>query len=407
MRQAATSPRYFYQVQNAGQLREVFRAIREEIKEITLKKLTVVDVLPDNMRYVDEPGYEPDPEPRSVSPNQDTLEWQTNYVPADGVTYTFWVEPQDPGYWPTNVEATGEYIDNQNRRGNFVYRVPWVTVLKADPIATPTEPPPPPTITPTNTPGPTFTPTPTPTVTPTPRPKPIYLPILVWHPCTPSNYYSDVALVLDISTSMNRLTRTGRTKLAATLEQAKQFVAQMRFTPDADGRHDQVSIVGFNRKAWIEQGLTNNITLVNEAIDRLPDGQEEFTRLDLALESGHEAVLSEAHQPRNTPVIILLTDGLPNQVPYAEDGTMETTVLREAMAAKVDGIRVYTIAIGEPDDTNPALLKGVASQESLYYYEPDPEDLGRVYSEIVGTFGCPKSRFEYRDTWPPLRPEEP
>ena len=64
---------------------------------------------------------------------------------------------------------------------------------------------------------------------------------------------------------------------------------------------------------------------------------------------------------------------------------------------------VYTIAIGEADDTNPSLLSAVATHPTLYYYEPDPEDLARVYSEIVGTFGCPKSRLEWEGSWP----EEP
>lgn len=398
MRQAASSPRYFYQVENAGQLIEVLHQIRNEILNITLKKLTVTDVLPDNMLYVDGSA---DPEPKSISPNRDILEWQTNYVPSDGVTFTFQVEPQQPGDWPTNIEASGIYRDNQNREGTFVFNVPWVTVLKADPIPTRTEPPPTPTVTPTFTPGPTPTPTRTPTPTPTPRPKPVYLPIMVRHPCTPSHYYSDVALVLDISTSMNRLTRTGRTKLEATLEQAQRFVGQMRFEPDVDGRHDQVAVVGFNFWSWIEQPLSNNPESIRGALARLPQRQAEFTRLDLAIVRGIQALSSEDAQELNTKVIILLTDGLPNQVPYdSEDGTMETTVLRRAANAKNGGIRVYTIAIGEPEDTNPGLLSQVATHPSLYYYEPDPEDLARVYSEIVGTFGCPKSRLEWDGPWP-------
>ena len=51
----------------------------------------------------------------------------------------------------------------------------------------------------------------------------------------------------------------------------------------------------------------------------------------------------------NTPVVILLTDGLPNQVPYAEDGTVETTILRYAVAAKAAGVVMYTIGVGVPN----------------------------------------------------------
>jgi Mg-chelatase subunit ChlD len=171
-------------------------------------------------------------------------------------------------------------------------------------------------------------------------------------------------------------------------------------SPDENGRHDQIAVVGFNRSAWIETELTNDRSAIVSGITRLPGRRAEYTRLDLALRYGALALESPSRRPENTPVVILLTDGLPNQVPYAEDGTMETTVLREAAKAKANGIRIYTIAIGAPDDTSPELLKAVATHALLYFYEPDPEDLSRVYSEIVGTFGCPNSRLDWPEAWP-------
>jgi hypothetical protein len=86
------------------------------------------------------------------------------------LTYSLEVEPLQPGYWPTNVEATGEFVDSQQRRSSFTFDVPWVTVLRAVPIPTPILSPAPPA------PTPTTTPTPLPTNTHTPRPEPIYLP---------------------------------------------------------------------------------------------------------------------------------------------------------------------------------------------------------------------------------------
>src|SRR5262249_18711917 len=160
-----------------------------------------------------------------------------NYVPKDGITITYRLRPLDTGYHPTNVEATGELTDNQNRTRDFDFPVPHVMVLQPFPMATPTEPPPTPTATntpivrtppPTPTPPPRppppppppLTPPPTPTNPPTRVPQPIYLPILLKEECTPTVKLPDVVLVLDISTSMDRETQGGESKLQATINAA-------------------------------------------------------------------------------------------------------------------------------------------------------------------------------------------
>jgi hypothetical protein len=74
-------------------------------------------------------------------------------------------------------------------------------------------------------------------------------------------------------------------------------------------------------------------------------------------------------------------------------GSQEDTVLAAAARAKDAGIWVYTIAIGAPEDTNPALLTACATDPSMYRYTPDAEDLGAIYTEIAYSFGCPKERF--------------
>ncbi len=252
---------------------------------------------------------------------------------------------------------------------------------------------------PTPTPRPTRTPTATSTVKPsstpsrtpsaTPRPRPIHLPIAIRIPCVPTGLYSDVALVIDVSTSMSRQTPAGRSKLAATIEAARWFVGRMEhLAPDALGNHEQVAVVGFNRSAWIEQELTNDPLRLARALDRLERRLAEYTRLDLAVRVGAEATGGRNHRPANGQVIILLTDGLPNQVPVDPDGTMETTVLKAAQAAKEAGNRIYTIAIGAPQDTSPELLRGIASGSDHYFYMPDPEELEKVYDAIYQSIPC-------------------
>jgi Mg-chelatase subunit ChlD len=174
----------------------------------------------------------------------------------------------------------------------------------------------------------------------------------------------------------------------------------MDFTPNEMGQHDRVAIVGFNRDGWIEQALTSNAADLHAAIDRLPPKQQQYTRLDLALSTGAQALEPALLMPGNMPVLVMLTDGLPNQVPLAEDGTMETTILRAATDAKDAGARVYTVGLGAPEDINPVLLQQCATSPDLYYYAPDAEDLVKIYSEIAYSFGCPKGRHSWNEPWP-------
>jgi Ca-activated chloride channel family protein len=220
-------------------------------------------------------------------------------------------------------------------------------------------------------------------------PSPIYLPILISESCTETSIYTDVVLVLDMSTSMDRpVGSTGTTKLAGALSAATSFLDRMDFTPDDAGRHDRVAVVGFNDAAWIELPLSSDQALIRAAILDLPNKRGQGTRLDLAFQRGAEALVG--HAEGSTPVVVFLTDGLPNRVPPAEDGRMETTVLRAAEKAKDAGIRIYTVGLGLPTDIDPVLLRDCATNPSDFFYTPDPDELGQIYTHIAYTFGCPK-----------------
>ena len=405
MRAAASSARYYFAAANAGQLQAIFERIRQEIFNIVVKRLTVIDTLPANMQYVPDSA---DPQPDRIGPDGSELEWSPNAVPKDGITMTFKVKPLEVGYHPTNLSGTGEFIDNKGKKGAYAFEVPWVMVLQPFPLATPTVPPPtepPPTRTPGPPPTPTNTPvpptptptlTPTPTPTPTPKPRPIYLPIIVREKCDRIEIYADVALILDISTSMNRASVEGPSvrKLDEVLAAAKVFVGRMQFAPNQLGQHDQVAVVGFNDDAWIAQTLTSDKAAVLAAIDKLPKRQKEGTRLDLAFQKGAEALPANLRREGNTPTLILLTDGLPNRVPFQPGHSQEETVIAAAHVVKADGIRIYTIGVGRPDApdlidrVSPELLTVCASDPSMYYPAPDATQLSKIYTEIAYTFGC-------------------
>jgi hypothetical protein len=268
--------------------------------------------------------------------------------------------------------------------------------LLCPPFVPPTSTAPPPTDTPSPTATATATPSATPTATPAPRP--IYLPLLVTEECP--QVYVDVTLVLDMSTSMRRLTREGRPKHAAAVAAATRFIGLLDLSSDVDGQSDQAAVVGFNRAAWTEQGLTADNARLVAALGRLEDRTAELTRLDLAVAQGAEAALGPGHRPGRVPVVILLTDGLPNQVPPAEDGRMETTILRAAQQAKDRGVRLHTIGVGAPNDIDEPLLVAMASDPRLYAYAPDAEDLVAIYAGLAGTIRCPPGRHLWGEPWP-------
>lgn len=411
MRSVASSPRYFFEARQASQLGAVFEQIRKQIQNVILKQMTVIDTLPDNMEYVEGSGQ---PEPNDFGTNNDQLTWRTSFVPKEGVTYTFKLRPREVGYHRTNNGAYGEFRDNKNRTGSFDFLDPYVLVLKPESLQTPTMPPTPtPTNTPTNTPttGPTLTPTPTPTNTPTPKPGPIYLPITLRERCVKDERLIDVALVIDMSTSMDRNTSDGVQKKQAVIDAAKHFVSQLDFTPSTNGKdqYDQVAVVGFNDDAWIEHELSNDEAAINAAIESLPERQQQGTRLDKAFEMGMQALPDERRKVDNTPVIIMLTDGLPNRVPFPPGGRQEDTVIASAQKAKDAGMLVYTIGFGQPDAedlidrVNAELLSECATSPDYSFVDPSAEGLAGIYEDIADVFTCPDGRHDWGAPWPPER----
>ena len=210
--------------------------------------------------------------------------------------------------------------------------------------------------------------------------------------CVPEKRFVDVVLVLDLSTSMRRPTRDGRQKSEAAIDAAQRFVDELDLERDGWGRQDQVGIVGFNGTAWTETTLTDDRARITAALERLPERMVEGTRLDLALSEGLAAWHASGRIPENRPVMVLLTDGLPNRVPTpAPSGRQEDTVLSEAERVKAAGMRIFTIGLGLPDDVLRELLEAVATSPRDHYFAPDGEDLADIYRQIAGRVEeCPE-----------------
>lgn len=213
----------------------------------------------------------------------------------------------------------------------------------------------------------------------------IFLPLTLREQCRPQTLRADVVLVLDLSTSMDRPTRAGRSYLDAELDAGRQFLDVTRLgAPDGD----RVAVVGFNSSAWAETGLTTSREVADLALSALHGKTGHGSRLDLGLLKAAELLTRDRGSgDGRTPVIIALTDG-------NVSGTTEEAVRAAARAARGERIRVYTIGLGDSTASNPAdranrvLLAACASAPEMYYEQPDAEALGGIYRQIAGTIGC-------------------
>jgi fibro-slime domain-containing protein len=273
------------------------------------------------------------------------------------------------------------------------FRIDTSIVLIPEPTPTPTA-----TSTPTPTPTPTFTPTPTstrtatPTASPTPSPTtsptsppppPIYLPLALREACPSGTLYSDIALVLDASTSMDEPTSTGRRKLAAAVDAVRAFLDGLRLHPGAGSRPgigpetDRVALVTFNRAALRLVDLTGDRAALEAGLDRI--GLASGSRIDLGLGEGRRALAGgEADAGRNR-VLIILTDGLVN-------GASPSEVLLAAENLRGVGVTVFVVGVGPHMD--PGLLRQMAGDADHWIASPDPEQLRAVYAALIKRVLC-------------------
>lgn len=264
-------------------------------------------------------------------------------------------------------------------------------------------PPPTPTVTTSATPSasptgrPTLSPTPsaspTATATVTPSPGPIYLPVTLAEACTIHRNRADLVLVVDLSTSMLRPAGGGSSKLAAVQQAARLLVARM----DLAGG-DRVALLGFHASAFSLQPMTGNAADLGRALDQAGSHIAPGTRLDLAVSAGLAALPADGVGARR-PVLVLLTDGIPNGVPTPPPaGSQADTVLAAAELARRRGVMLYTVGFGRADAPDPAdridpvLLRGMATRPELYFEAPDSAALQAIYGQIADAVACPPER---------------
>lgn len=172
----------------------------------------------------------------------------------------------------------------------------------------------------------------------------------------------DVLLVIDHSGSMY-----GQ-PLADEKVAAKGFVDRMNLS------QDQVGLASFASSAGLDQQLTHNGTAVKNAIDALVASGN--TNMGDGINAAQAELQSVRHNPAARPVMLLMSDGVPNVGPDP---------IAAAQTAKNAGTRIFAVGLGGVDEN---LMRQIASSPSDYYYAPTSNDLQAIYQAIAGIVTC-------------------
>ncbi len=192
----------------------------------------------------------------------------------------------------------------------------------------------------------------------------------------------DIALVLDVSGSMQFQDYDERSRVEVAKQEAIRFIKKRE--------HDALGLVIFGKDAVSRCPITSDRTLLKTIVDEVkiggvidPDGTMLITAMITA------ANLLK-HSKAKSKVMIVLTDGEPSE------GDMDPSVAIEV--AKRLGIKIYTVGIGSEEDemlmhpfygliakpkVNKELLTAVAKKTGgCYFMAHNTQDMRHIYDTI-------------------------
>lgn len=178
----------------------------------------------------------------------------------------------------------------------------------------------------------------------------------------------DIVLSLDGSGSMNASGFDNESRMSrfeAVQEIAKEFILKRS--------EDNIGVVLFGDFAFIASPLTYEKEIVAEMISYLGDGMAgQNTAIGEGILMGLRALERSKAKER---IIVLLSDGEQNS------GRISP---KDAVAiAKEEGVKIYTIGIGDENEYDAPLLKQLAQETAGQFFEAkDMEALRHVYTQI-------------------------
>lgn len=195
----------------------------------------------------------------------------------------------------------------------------------------------------------------------------------------------NIALAVDLSSSMLAEDFRPRNRLTVAKERLKEFVAARE--------SDRIALVAFAGEALTQVPLTTDYPILMQAVDNLQAGQlEDGTAIGLGIATAANR-LRDA--PGRSRVMIVMTDGVNNR------GSIDPRTA--ARAASVYGIKIYTIGVGtvglapvpvgrgpaglryelQPVRIDEVLLSEVARMTGGRYFRArDAAALRRIYEQI-------------------------
>lgn len=189
-------------------------------------------------------------------------------------------------------------------------------------------------------------------------------------------------LAIDRSGSMNDDGDTPPQPISDVLEAAQVFVKSLR-------EGDKVGIISYatNASDPMDTPPTFDKVVAERSlmdISIAPADETGYTNPGEAILLARSALTEDSSYELagRDSILILLTDGQAN---YPEDPGGEEYAESEASLAKRDGIKIYTIGLGE--NINRQFLGRIATAPEYYFEAATREDLAGIYEEI-GTAVC-------------------
>ncbi|MFC2143264.1 OmpL47-type beta-barrel domain-containing protein [Candidatus Aenigmatarchaeota archaeon] len=196
----------------------------------------------------------------------------------------------------------------------------------------------------------------------------------LYNPEIPASCGVDMALILDSSGSISS------TELAEMKDAFKDFVNA--FLPNTP---TEIAVIEFDSTATLVQDYTNDITLLENAIDSVTSGG--MTNWEDGLEVTHDQFDNRIGKP---DLYVFSSDGGPNRYgnPEVSCGSLECVweAVQDSNEAKSYGVKILSLGIGVGDTIAAQKMKMIAEEDD--YYDTDfnqlAEDLADLAEELCG-----------------------